>query len=166
MGIVILIVAAFVGSFVYYQIESRFIRFGTLSGIIGAKIGLWITCTIVSFYAVSYIIALLGNLAKGIFPYVLIVVFIIGAAISIYEFYKLIIESKDLFAKLFPRRAVRKESTKEYDPEAMYGRKGEVNPESKTDEPQLLCLSCGNIISKEDSFCAFCGTRIDIKTTK
>lgn len=129
MEIVILILAVILGSLAYSQIESRFIRFGTLSGIITAKVGMWIGCVIVSFYIISFIFTGVGNLLKGILPILLLIVFIIGIAVAIYELYKTFKEGKDLFIKFFPKKTQQEKST-EYSPESMYG--------SKNTEPEPL----------------------------
>ena len=119
---------------------------------------MWIGCLIISFYVISFMFTALGNLLKGIFPYLLAFVFIIGAAFAIYELYKTIIEGKDLIVKFFPKKTVKEKPT-EYSPEEMYGTK-HAEPELailKAENAELFCTNCGSAISKEVSFCTSCG---------
>ena len=156
MEIVILILAVILGTIVYKQIESRFIRFGTLSGIIAAKGGMWIGCVIVSFYVISFIFTAAGNLLKGILPFLLAAALIIGTAIGIYELYKTLKEGKDLLAKFFPKKTQQEKPT-DYCPEEMYGTKHSELAIVKAENAELFCTSCGSAISKEVCFCTSCG---------
>ncbi|MDD3138865.1 MAG: zinc ribbon domain-containing protein [Lachnospiraceae bacterium] len=163
MEIVILILAVILGSLVYSQIESRFIRFGTLSGIITAKIGMWIGCVIVSFYVISFIFTGVGNLLKGILPYLLALAFIIGTAVAIYELYKTLKEGKDLFVKFFPKKT-QQEKSAEYNPESMYSSKNtEPEPVIVTEGSKLFCTNCGSVITNDVSFCTSCGAKNSYK---